>query len=233
MNTYEKTYNLFARFKEKPFIGKYNEGEYFTHVFPKVAQDAWVYTEKIDGMNMRVIIDDAGAVSIRGRSNKAQIPGDLQENIEAMVVNRSGKLIALAQNRGVVTLYGEGYGPGIQKGQGYRDTKGFVLFDIALSGPEGEGGYFMAPHDMLAFAESANLNMAPRLWPSQPLNDVVRYVREGFRSPLAWDNTREILQSEGIIAHAPGLFYHYDNSMRRMKFKLKTKDFPVFGGENE
>ena len=114
MKPYEKTYNLLARHKHKPDIGKYNTAEYYSHVFPKVAGDAWEYTEKIDGMNMRVIIDYNGAVSIRGRSDKAQIPGDLRGNIEAMVENRKERLTDLAADTGVITLYVEGSGAGIQ-----------------------------------------------------------------------------------------------------------------------
>jgi hypothetical protein len=52
-------------------------------------------------------------------------------------------------------------------------------------------------------------------------------VRDGFRSGFG-DK-----QAEGIIAHAPGLFYYIGGSIRRLKFKLKTKDFPVIGEENK
>jgi hypothetical protein len=226
MKTYEKTYNLFARYKDKPFIGKYNRGEYFNPVFPRVAEDAWKYTEKIDGMNMRVLIDEHGNVQVRGRSNKAQIPGDLNDNILAMVANRMDSLVGLAQNRGMVTLYGEGYGPGIQKGEGYRDTKGFILFDICMSDITGEDGYFLAPDDVTAVAKSAKLTQVPHLFKGRSLGFVIQAVREGFMSEIG---DRE---AEGIIAHAPDLFYYYSNSMRRVKFKLKTNDFPVIGKEN-
>ena len=223
MKTYEKTYNLFARFKGKPDTGKYNTAEYYSHVFPKVAEDAWEYTEKVDGMNMRVIIDCDGAVQIRGRSDKAQIPGDLHDNLLAMVANRFDALVELAE-RGAVTLYGEGYGPGIQKGNDYRDTKGFILFDIRKSDTLGDNGYFLGPHDVTAFAKSAKLDTVPRIFEDKSLGFVVEAVQDGFASEIG-DK-----QAEGIIAHAPGLFYHMSNSMRRMKFKLKTKDFPVLAG---
>ena len=43
--------------------------------------NAWDVQEKIDGTNIRVMLGADGAVTFGGRSNAAQIPGDLVHSI--------------------------------------------------------------------------------------------------------------------------------------------------------
>ena len=224
MNTYEKTYNLYKRHNRRPLIGKYDLTRLYCDAYGMVHGSAWKYTEKIDGTNIRIVITEGGNVDVFGRRNTSTPPGDLVDTCQEMAANRLDKLLPLAQNKGVATLYGEGYGPGLQKGGHYRKDKGFILFDIRLSDHASNDGHYMVPHSVENFAGYAGLTMVPSLtFPD--LYHAVAATKDGFPSALG-----EGAPAEGLIAHAAGLFHHYDGAVRRVKFKLKTKDFPVLAG---
>jgi hypothetical protein len=233
MKTYEKTPNLFARYKEKPLIGKYDSSQLMLPSFEKVDPLKWSFFEKIDGMNIRIILrrdSETGGLSVlvKGRSDKANIPGDLLDTIHEMATNRSEPLEALVGDdvTAGITLYGEGYGPGIQKGGGdYRQDKGFVLFDIARWINDGETQYYLLREDVEDIAENCRLTVAPQVFAGKSLEYAVRETRKGFLSRLA-NFKGGYRQAEGIIGQAEGLFHFFNGSLKRLKFKLKTKDFP-------
>lgn len=93
----------------------------------------WLCSEKIDGTNIGVVWD-GHKVSFQGRTERAQIPAPL--------VNKLNELFGGTVNEEMfeqkfgemnVILFGEGYGPKIQKGGGlYRDDVSFILFDVYL-----------------------------------------------------------------------------------------------------
>jgi hypothetical protein len=242
MNRYEKTPNLYQRFKDKPNIGRYDTESLMCQTFERVRPGQWHVTEKIDGMNIRIILQRnvySGSIQheVRGRSDRAQIPGDLLKTIEEMLINRYAELDQLVghEKDTGITLYGEGYGPGIQKGgNDYRSDKGFVLFDIARwersgyffkyedDSRPGINQYYLQPDDVTDIAENCRLTTAPVLMEGAGLQKMTLRVRDGFPSRLAKGER----QAEGIIAQAPGLWHWYDGRLRRLKFKLKTKDFP-------
>lgn len=246
MRKYESTPNLYERFKVQPNIGRYDSASLRCATFGLVKPDAWTYTEKIDGTNIRIILSRnlfSGNIetTIKGRNENSQMPGDLKGAIAEMVMNRAAvftNLLSHSKDEGI-TLYGEGYGPGIQKnGAGYRQDKGFVLFDIArwvrtvdesaqphMQTPTLESQYYLPRKDVEDIAENCRLTVAPRVFAGLGIGQVTKRVREGFASKLAQfkDGERE---AEGIIAVADGLWHYYDGKLRRLKFKLKTKDFP-------
>lgn len=238
MNRYEKTYNLYARYKssEKGQIGKYDVETVTCQEFLMPRPGAWRYTDKIDGMNMRIVLrrNEAGDIeaTLAGRTDRAQIPGDLAANLTALIEERRELIECtfgydLTETQGV-TLYGEGYGPGIQKDGGqYRVDKGFILFDIAkwnatfdTDTQKQSINQFYLPFDgVRSLGEHLNIHVVPELFEGLGLQAVTKKVREGFESIGG-------RRSEGIVAQAPGLFFHYDGKLRRLKFKLKTEDFP-------
>ena len=103
--------------------------------FRYLASLKWTWTEKYDGMNIRVKWERAvdwdfgGALSFKGKTDKAQLPGELLDHLIGMFTEAK-----MGQNfpDGDVCLYGEGYGPGIQKGGNYRKDQGFILFDVKI-----------------------------------------------------------------------------------------------------
>ena len=91
----------------------------------------WTWTEKIDGMNMRLHWD-GDTVKIAGRSDRAQIPSELLANLAPQL---DPELWRNVFGDGTdVTVYGEGYGAGIQSGGKYRNAQSMIVFDILLDG---------------------------------------------------------------------------------------------------
>ena len=93
----------------------------------------WTFTEKIDGTNIRVVWD-GHRVAFYGRTDKATIPVRLLAQLEELFGGEANEQI-FEQHFGEknITLYGEGYGAGIQKGGGdYRKDNDFILFDVEV-----------------------------------------------------------------------------------------------------
>lgn len=148
---YPKTENLYRRNPETHVVGP-EEG--FRQ--PEVGLiGSWLVLDKLDGMNMRVIYKDGllpeDAVQVYGRTDRAQIPGDLMASIlswatedrlfstfafeakEQTGLPGDGPILATPDE---VILFGEGIGPGIQgaAGAAYGGEKRFVLFDVVVDG---------------------------------------------------------------------------------------------------
>lgn len=172
----------------------------------------WDVTEKIDGTNIRVILSADGEVSFAGRSNNAQIPGDLvQYLVRTFPVERLRETLWLDGPIEVV-LYGEGYGPGIQKGGGlYRADKAFILFDVLV------GGRWWLDRDAVnGIAEKLGIDTVPYLG-RMTLDQIVELVRVPFPSKIG------TATAEGVVARPIQTLF--DKHMKRVIIKLKTKDF--------
>lgn len=107
------------------------EGEYATPEFEYLANSGWYFTEKIDGINVRVIWDGT-QLTFRGRTDKAQMPPFLFEKLNEMFAIE--KFEELYSDEAPMCLYGEGYGARIQKGGGnyIPDDVSFILFDVKV-----------------------------------------------------------------------------------------------------
>jgi hypothetical protein len=116
-----------------------------------------------------------------------------------------------------VCLYGEGVGPGIQKGGGgYSPTKTFVLFDIKI------GHFWLQRDDVTTIANALGIPVAPHLG-VMSLNEVVEFVRKGFLS------TYGDFIAEGIIARP--LVEMTNRRGERIITKLKHSDFAPYDPE--
>ncbi len=118
MIEYHKIQTVYLRDPADKFktllVGQYAEPE-----FEYLAQNKWVFTEKVDGTNIRVMIDSQGKLSFGGKSDNAQIPARLVSRLEVRFFPQVETLRAVFPDGGC--LYGEGYGATIQKGGGnYR-----------------------------------------------------------------------------------------------------------------
>jgi hypothetical protein len=172
---------------------------------------SWQWTEKIDGMNMRIIWEGAvEKLSFNGRTDKAQIPGDLVKYMYDLVTPEGLKAVFQGSN---VVLYGEGYGVGIQKGGGlYSPTKKFILFDVLV-----EGRYWLNWAAVQDIGDRLKIDLVPYVG-NLELQDAASLVRDGFNSRLG-----EHPPAEGMVGRtAEPLF---DNQGKRLIVKLKTKDF--------
>lgn len=174
----------------------------------------WDVTEKIDGTNIRVTLSAVGDVSFGGRSNAAQIPGDLvQYLIRTFPPTELKAALWLNPEEPVdVVLYGEGYGPGIQKGGGlYRADKAFILFDVLINGQ-----WWLDRTAVEDIAGKLGIDSVPYLG-RMGLEQIVATVREPFMSKIG------TAVAEGIVARPIETLF--DKCMKRVIIKLKTKDF--------
>jgi hypothetical protein len=132
---YHKILSLFKRDMEgdKKFI----IGEWTTPELEYLKDNKWVFTEKVDGTNIRVMWDGKDVV-FGGRSDDAQLPVyliyKLDEHFKTMSQRLKLKEIFPPEEDLDVVLYGEGYGAKIQKGGGnyIPDGVDFVLFDVLI-----------------------------------------------------------------------------------------------------
>ena len=179
----------------------------------------WVVTEKIDGTNVRVDLrretpDAPDVVTFGGRSAAAQMPADLVAKL--FMTFPVEKMAALRKDVEPVsiTLFGEGYGPGIQKGGGdYRSDKGFILFDVLIADK-----WWLADEAVSEISSKLEIPRAPYLG-LMTLAEIVSLVKGGFDSECA---TRP-RKAEGIVARTVEPLF--DARGKRLIIKLKTNDW--------
>lgn len=106
-------------------------GIWASHELAWLHDKDWVWTEKVDGTNVRVCWDsETQNLSFYGRTDRAEMPLHLERYLEA-TFTREKMRNAFPDAR--VCLYGEGYGAKIQKGGKYLGKEvGFVLFDVLM-----------------------------------------------------------------------------------------------------
>lgn len=119
----------------------------------EVLQDIpWLFTEKVDGTNIRIIWD-GHKPEIRGRTDRANLAPDLVKNLMEMFPE---ELLEQTFGANPAILFGEGYGPGIQKGGGnYRKDKSFILFDVHI------GGWWLMRDSVEEIATSLGIDVVP------------------------------------------------------------------------
>lgn len=185
----------------------------------------WDVTEKIDGTNIRVMLSEAGEVSFGGRTNAAQIPGDLvQYLIRTFQQDRLKSTMWIDGTPTEAVLYGEGYGPGIQKGGGlYRPDKAFILFDVLITTRStnplcicAKQEWWLDRESVDSVAQKLAIDVVPYLG-RMTLDQIVERVRSPFPSKLG------TAMAEGVVARPIETLF--DKRMERVIIKLKTKDF--------
>ena len=173
----------------------------------------WEANEKIDGTNIRLTLDDGGSrVFIGGRTDKAQIPGDLLDTLREI---GDRMVAAWGVVRPGMTLYGEGYGAGIQKGGGhYRKDKGFILFDVAQTLSSSDKAW-LPSQAVAGIAGALNIPHSAIEYTGKTLRELIGIVTEGFDSTYTEGDGRT---AEGLVARAVGIKdYKGDRIMCKLK----------------
>jgi len=192
------------------------EGEYSLPEFEYLATNRWVFTEKVDGTNIRIMWD-GDRITFGGKTDRAQIPNQLVNLLNKMFLPLR-EIFYEIFNQDSVCLYGEGYGTKIQKGGGnYRKDQGLVLFDVRI------GDWWLQRNDVLDIAEKlgsywgdCGLDVVPIIGQGT-LFDMVEMAKEGFDSE--WGS----FMAEGIVAR-PAVELKTRNGQRIIT-KIKHKDF--------
>ena len=173
----------------------------------------WVWTEKIDGTNIRAIWKD-GKLSFGGKTDAAQIHADL---VKWLYEHTTPAALTTCFPSDVtdVVIYGEGYGPGIQKGGGlYASEKKFIVFDVRV------GDWWLSDENMRDVAAKLSLDAVP-LVGTMTLAEAAEKVRTGFPSALNGGQAC----AEGLVGRPVETLF--DKKGHRLIVKLKTKDFAV------
>jgi len=208
MNTYHKIQTVFKRDPETKFKTLL-EDEYSLPEFEYLKDNEWIFTEKVDGTNIRIMFQD-GKITFGGKTDRAQIPNQLVNKLNEKILPLLDKFVEIF-NDAEVCLYGEGYGAKIQKGGGnYRADQDFVLFDIKI------GHWWLKREDVEDIANKLNLDVVPIIG-SGSLKELVEYVKTGFSSK--WGD----FLAEGIVARPENELLA--RSGNRIITKLKHKDF--------
>lgn len=209
MTEYHKVQSIFKRDKANKkalIIGDWTEPE-----FAYLADCHWILTEKVDGMNIRVIIKDDG-FTFGGRTDNAAIPAPLVARLNEIFNPLAELLKEKFGGNSETVLYGEGYGSKIQAvGNCYRADQDFVLFDVKI------GGWWLRRGDVEQIARDLGLDVVPVLGIGT-LHDAVNMCKEGFKSQ--WGD----FEAEGIVARP--LVELCKRNGGRIITKVKCRDFP-------
>ena len=190
--------------------GKVVRGEWRTAEFEYLQDAEWLFTEKVDGTNIRIGWD-GDKVEIGGRTANAQLHIDLVKVLHATFTDRS-EAMREAFGATAVTLFGEGYGAGIQKGGIYRPDKSFILFDVLI------GDYWLKYTDTVGIADKLGIEVVP-LRGVFSLNAAIEVLSDG---PLPSYVAQEAADAEGLVG-VPTVPLS-DRRGNRIIIKLKTKD---------
>lgn len=203
MIKYPKIQSIYKRDKK---THKFIVGEFSCPEFRYLAGAVWVFTEKVDGTNIRIIWDKQ-KVEFRGRTNKAQIPKSLLDTLENLF-----PLDKMQKFESSMCLYGEGYGAGIQKGGGnYSPNTNFVLFDIRID------DWWLKRENVEDIAKVLDVDVVP-IFGTGSLQDAINMVQcESLVS--AWGN----FKPEGFVLKPE--FQLFNRKCERIITKVKYKDF--------
>jgi hypothetical protein len=217
MNTYHKINTVYLRDPETNHK-KLLDGQYAHPAFEYLALNKWVFTEKVDGTNIRVMIvppqtsDDSLSIKFGGKTDAASIPAFLIERLQERFFPQKEKLFE--QFPDGACLYGEGYGAKIQKGGGnYRQDQDFVLFDVKV------GSWWPERPNVEDIAGKFGLDVAPIIG-TGTLPEMVEMAKAGFPSEWGFDKPFE---AEGIVAR-PACELTTRNGDRIIT-KIKHRDF--------
>lgn len=211
---YPKIETLFER---DPQTFKVVPGQFRRPEFRSVS--GWCVTEKVDGTNVRVMFErtpDQTRVHLGGRTDNAQMPTFLLDYL-MLAFPRSAFEQAFDADVERVVLFGEGYGPRIQKGGGsYRSTVGFRLFDVLV------GDLWLTTESVSDVAKKFGVPSVPIIG-YLTTETAVELARTGYGSIVAEQDGGPGRQIEGIVARSCPLML--DRLGRRIVWKLKAKDF--------
>lgn len=210
MKEYHKIETLFERDMEgnKKLI----EGKFRNECVEYLKDNQWIFTEKIDGTNVRVHWD-GHKVYFGGRTDNAQMPTPLMYALNDLFMGITNEQIFEQKFGGnPVTFYGEGYGAGIQSGGAYSKTAKFIMFDIMI------GDTFLKREDVEEIAKSFGVTCVPIVLKGT-IQEAVDYVKSQPKSTIADD----VKESEGLVGTPLARLTDFRGN--RIIVKVKVCDF--------
>ena len=204
---YPKIHSPYKRYTDGPWRGKLSTNEFARPEFEALWESDWVWTEKLNGTNVRVIWD-GHKVRFGGRTDDAQMPIKLHD----WLTDRFTEELLESQFHGTpAVLYGEGVGNGIAHGSGVYGAMNFVLFDVNIA------GWWLLWDKVCEVAAQMSLTRTTHVFTGHA-NDAIMRVLKGMRSTFG------DFEAEGLVGRPPCGLLGRDGD--RLLVKVKAKDFP-------
>ena len=210
MKEYPKIETIFNR--DTKGTKKLIPGSYRSETVKYLSDFTWVWTEKIDGTNIRVHWD-GHKITFGGRTDNANIPVELINWLNDKFMNiETEELFEQKFGESEVTLYGEGYGRKIQKGGGnyIPDGVSFILFDVLIN------DIWLTRESIEDIAKTFAIDVVPVVGVGD-IDDAVAYIKSRPNSKIG------TAKMEGIVARP--IVELFDRLGKRLIVKIKVKDF--------
>jgi len=178
--------------------------------------NSWAASEKVDGTNIRVGREN-GRVCIAGRTDNAQFSVPAMEYLRSVFTDDAiAQVFPLGDDDFV--LFGELYGPKIQKGGDYSPTLRIRLFDARVA------FWWLKREDVAGIAASLGIAAVPEL-------GVIRFIPNSAEalasvidgSRVAKEDGGTGRSAEGVVARSEPLLLLRNG--QRLMWKLKFRDF--------
>jgi len=210
MKEYHKIETLFVRDMEG--TKKLIEGSYRDEIVEYLKDNKWIFTEKIDGTNIRVHWD-GHCVIFGGRTDNAQIPSGLVTRLNELFMGTSNEQLFEQKFRATpVTIYGEGYGGKIQNGGLYSLNAEFIIFDIEV------GDTFLKRENIIEIAKAFGCEVVPVVLEGT-IQEAVDLIKTAPKSIIA----KQEKEMEGVVGTPFRRIY--DVHSGRIIVKIKVIDF--------
>lgn len=186
------------------------EGKFRNPAVEFLKDNVWQFTEKVDGTNIRVHWD-GHTVTFGGRTENAQIPSHLLNKlIEMFKTDEAEQIFEQKFGEMPVTLFGEGYGPKIQKGGSYRSDVSFILFDVLIA------NNYQSRYSVEDIAKAFGIDVVPIIFEGT-IQEGVDFVKSNPPSTMG------TAMMEGLVGR-PKIEMR-DRCGKRVIVKIKVKDF--------
>ena len=189
---------------------KFIESAWSLPEFEYLRYNEWEFTEKVDGMNIRVYWSaEHKTINFFGRTDRAQIPIFLEETL--CKIFQHGDFERLYPDVSMC-LFGEGFGAKIQKGGGnyLADKQGFALFDVLID------NWWLKREDVEDISHKLGLDIVPVVAVGT-LMAGIDLLKDGFNSE--WGD----FPAEGLVAKPTTQLFNRKGE--RIITKMKHRDF--------
>lgn len=209
MKEYHKIDTVFER--DMNGTKKLIEGKFRDETVEYLATCEWVFTEKIDGTNIRIHWD-GHKIEFGGRTDRSSIPTHLMNRLNDIFTNNTmEEMFEQMFGEKEVILFGEGYGSKIQKvGDKYRNDVDFILFDIMIN------DVYLSRLNVERIAKALGVDVVPIVLTGS-IFEAVEFVKT---NP---DSTIGTAKMEGVVGR-PKLEM-IDRLGKRLIVKIKVCDF--------
>ena len=213
MKTYHKIQSVWLRDPENKYR-TFLEGQWSIPEFQFLSNNRWIWTEKVDGTNIRVQWDGE-KVRFGGRTERASIPTFLLDRLQDMFPPELMKDVFpdIKLDGPNIILCGEGYGNKIQKaGKNYNpEGVNFILFDVLYN-----ERHYLERASLLDIALKLKIHRVPVVGQGT-LTQAIEHVQAGFDS--AWG----AFKAEGLVLRPEVELCTRTGD--RVITKIKAKDF--------